>query len=129
MSNPFIIALSTKEDIPLDQLETIWDEAQNEVKSSNPDIIDTDMKFTNMVIEKVKEKVKKLDLLKVKEHLMSNENFKKHGQEWLNSLASENYVKAQDDFKKVTEAKLKSLINNKSKDILKNFAEKINSKK
>lgn len=124
-SNAFIISQSQETGVPVDTLNSLWERCEQIVHNTDKELQTTDPKFTTEVMKLFKEEIKLLDIHKAKEIVMAREEFTRHGQDWLNALATQNYVAAQGSFPKIMDAKVRSMINTKKEDVLKRFAEKI----
>jgi hypothetical protein len=107
------------------ELEPAWNDAISQQKIETPELSDKDPMFTRKVMDKFDQRVNDFYIQKARSMVMARENAIQHGQEWLNSLAQSNYVRANEYFPKFTKAAYESLVNSKGKEFMAKFAEKL----
>ena len=56
---------------------------------------------------------------------MAREEITRHGQEWIDSIAQGNYVKANEAFPKLVKASYNSILDSKGKEFIAKFSEKL----
>jgi hypothetical protein len=123
--NSYITLKADEIGLKPNELEPAWDSAVTKQKAETPDLPDTDPMFTRKVMDKFDQQVNDYYIHKARSIVMARENATQSGQEWINSLAQGNYVRANEYFPKFTKAAYDSLIDSRSKEFLAKFAEKL----
>lgn len=123
--NSYITIKAGKVGMSPSDLESVWDTAIAQQKSETPELPETDPMFTKKVMDLFDKKVDMIHVEKARNIIMAREDSVRHGQDWLDSLAQNNYVKANEVFPNFVKSSYNSLIDSKSKEFLAKFAEKL----
>jgi hypothetical protein len=123
--NSYITIKASKLGLSPSDLESVWDTSVVQQKQETPEITETDPMFTRKVMDRFDQKVDMIHIEKARSIVMAREDTTRSGQDWINSIAENNYVKANEAFPKFVKASYESLLGSKSKEFLAKFAEKI----
>lgn len=123
--NSYITIKADEIGIPPRDLIPAWDAAISQQRIETPDLPESDPMFTRKVMDNFDKKVNQFHVEKARNIVMARENVLKHGQEWINSIAQNNYIKANEEFPRFAKAAYEGLIDSKSKEFLAKFAEKL----
>jgi len=111
--------------IPADDLEVAWNGAISQQKTMTPELPETDPSFTRKVMDRFDNQVNMIHVDKARSIVMARESAIQNGQEWINALAQNNYVKASEHFPKFVNSSFESLVDSKSKEFMNKFSEKL----
>jgi hypothetical protein len=123
--NSYITLSANKIGVQPQELESVWDNIVAIQKKETPELAETDPMFTNKVMNKFDSKLDLINIEKARNIIMTREESIRHGQSWIDSLAQGNYVKANEAFPQFVKASYNSLLDNKGKEFLTKFAEKL----
>jgi hypothetical protein len=123
--NSYITLKAHKVGLAPGDLEGAWDNSISQQKLATPELPETDPMFTRKVMDLFDQKVDAIHIDKARSIVMAREETTRHGQEWIDSIAQGNYVKANEAFPKLVKASFNSLLDSKGKDFLAKFSEKL----
>ena len=123
--NSYITLKANEVGLTPSDLEGAWDNSVTQQKTETPQLPETDPTFTRKVMDKFDKKVDMIHVEKARSIVMSREETVRHGQSWLDSLAQNNYVKANEVFPQFVKSSYNSIIDVQSKEFLAKFAEKL----
>lgn len=121
----YIIMKAHETGIPADDLEVAWNSSMSQQKSQTPEIPESDPMFTKKVMDRFDNQVNMIHVDKARSIVMAREAAVQNGQEWINALAQNNYVKASEHFPKFVNSSYESLVNSHSKEFMNKFSEKL----
>jgi len=123
--NAYITLKAHKLGLSPEVLESVWISSESQQKMETPELPEKDQAFTRKVMDRFDKRVDMIHIEQARSIIMAREESVRHGQDWIDSLAQGNYVKANEVFPNFVKASYNNLIDAKSKEFLTNFAEKI----
>lgn len=123
--NSYITIKASKLGLPASDLASVWDTSVAQQKQVTPELPETDPMFTRKVMDMFDKKVDMIHIEKARSIVMAREDTVRSGQDWIDSIAQNNYVKANEAFPKFVKASYESMLNSKSKEFLSKFSDKL----
>jgi hypothetical protein len=123
--NSYITMKAHETGLSPNDLETVWDTSVTKQKQMTPELPESDPMFTRKVMGMFDREVDMIHVDKARNIVMAREEAKRSGQDWIDALAQNNYVKANDIFPNFVKSSYNSLIDSHSKEFMAKFAEKL----